>query len=793
MAVLKDREKIEALAKKLYKKGKIPEAISEYRKLLTGDEQDIQVRTILGDLYLESQQENKAAEEFRNIAELYEDKGLYSKATAIYKRIIKLKPDDIESVRKLAIHLRNQGFTSEAKKEFLSVISILQKKNRSREAVNIYEELLKLDPDDYEARLTLAELYRKDGKTNSAIEALNDAAERLISKNKIKEAGTILNQANSLEEDNPRTLTNLIEIYKKTDKKKEALSLVDKILKRDKDNIKALYLQGNLYFEEKNYKDAENIFSKILKIRHNEIDAKIKLAQIHLRNEDYDKAYNSLDPIVEALIKKNKVEKAIGVLGLILATKKAHVPTLERLAGIYDEENQIKNEELVYNAILNEYRRNSAKGKMLPVLQRLTELAPDNKSYVTHLLTLKKEVGTGDVLITKTKFEEAPEEIKEEKTETKIDLIPEEEPVEEKIEEEKDEEVEIKEESPPPPEPAQEEMVPPEEIKIPKEPPPPPPAVEETEEIKTEKEPPKAVEFDEDDESVDALLAKADVYIEQGLIRVARRILENLRMNYPDDEKIQEKIEALSEQFAKKVNIDEIQGRVVKISEKEARLVDQVLSPEIKPAPSRSIEGIDDDKLTAADIFAETDIIPVVSQDDKQKEYYDLAERVEDELDAIKSIINYQIRGDTTIVEKALSDIVSEFRKALEEKVEKEDYESHYNLGIAFLEQGLFDEAIEECRLAARDAQFEVESYSVISYCYRQKKEYKEALKWLEMAVNALEPGSIQSFALKYEKASLLEDMEEKKKALQEYQEVMSWNADYRNVTDKVDSLQGKI
>jgi tetratricopeptide (TPR) repeat protein len=222
-------------------------------------------------------------------------------------------------------------------------------------------------------------------------------------------------------------------------------------------------------------------------------------------------------------------------------------------------------------------------------------------------------------------------------------------------------------------------------------------------------------------------------------------------------------------------------------------LVEQVLSPEKKPAPSKSVEGIDDDKLTAADIFAETDIIPVVSQDDKQKEYYDLTERVEDELDAIKSIINYQIRGDTTIVEKALSDIVAEFRKALEEKVEKEDYESHYNLGIAFLEQGLYDEAIEECRLAARDAQFEVESYSVISYCYRQKKEYKEALKWLEMAVNALEPGSIQSFALKYEKASLLEEMEEKKKALQEYQEVMSWNADYRNVTDKVDSLQSEV
>jgi len=457
---------------------------------------------------------------------------------------------------------------------------------------------------------------------------------------------------------------------------------------------------------------------------------------------------------------------------------------LERLAAIYDEENQIKNEELTYKAILNEHKRNNSIGKMISILQRLTELAPDNKSYVTQLLTVKRDAGSADSKITKTKIEEPPEEIKEEKPKKEVEEVQEEEPVEKEVQEEKAEEVEEEKE------PVQAEITPPKEEEVSKEP---PPTLKKPEEEEVKEESPKAAEFDEDDESVEALLAKADVYIEQGLIRVARRILENLRMNYPEDEKIQEKIEALSEQFARKVNIDEIQGRVVKISEKEARLVEQVLSPEEKSAISESIKEIDEDKLTAADIFAETDIIPVVSQDDKQKEYFDLTNRIEDELDAIKSIINYQIRGDTTIVEKALSDIVDEFRKALDEKVEKEDYESHYNLGIAFLEQGLHDEAIEECKLAARDAQFEVEAYSVISYCYRQKKEYKEALKWLEMAVNALEPGSIQSFALKYEKASLLEEMEEKKKALQEYQEVMSWNADYRNVTDKVDSLRGEV
>ena len=135
---------------------------------------------------------------------------------------------------------------------------------------------------------------------------------------------------------------------------------------------------------------------------------------------------------------------------------------------------------------------------------------------------------------------------------------------------------------------------------------------------------------------------------------------------------------------------------------------------------------------------------------------------IENELEAIKTTYSFQIRGDTTVVEKALSDIVSEFRKALEDKVEKEDYESHYNLGIAFLEQGLFDEAIDECKLAANDKALEAECYSVISFCHRQKKEYREALKWLDKAQGLSEKNPDQSFALKYELATLYEEMNDK-------------------------------
>jgi len=141
-------------------------------------------------------------------------------------------------------------------------------------------------------------------------------------------------------------------------------------------------------------------------------------------------------------------------------------------------------------------------------------------------------------------------------------------------------------------------------------------------------------------------------------------------------------------------------------------------------------------------------------------------------------------------VEKALSDIVSDFRNALEEKVDKDNYESHYNLGIAFLEQELFDEAIEECKLSARSKELEVDSFSIISFCYRKKQNFKEALDWIEKAMKLAEHDSSQSLALKYEQGSLYEAMNKGQKALKAFQEVKKLNAEYRDVKIKIKDLE---
>ena len=59
--------------------------------------------------------------------------------------------------------------------------------------------------------------------------------------------------------------------------------------------------------------------------------------------------------------------------------------------------------------------------------------------------------------------------------------------------------------------------------------------------------------------------------------------------------------------------------------------------------------------------------------------------------------------GGTDLGDQALSDIFREFQKGVDKQLGKEDYETRYNLGIAYKEMGLVDEAIAEFQVAAKD------------------------------------------------------------------------------------------
>jgi len=679
----KDRAKIEALAEKYIKKEKYEEAIVEYQKLLSGEEQDVQVWNIVGDLFIKANKKGKAVAEFKKIAAHFEEKGIFTKSIAIYKRISRLAPDDLKTLKKLADLYCDRGFVSEAKAMYSNLAEKLTKKNEPKDAVEIYKILLKLDSDDVESRLNLAELFIEANQVDQAVEELNEAAEFKMRMNILKEAGEILKKARSLKKDHPRTLENMIDLFKQEKKKKEALKLVNEILKKDRENLKALYLLGSLCFEDKELKKAEEIFKKILSIQPKEVEARVRLGRIHIQNNKHDKALELYLPLVDTLIKKHKEDKAVGLLGLILTAKKDHIPALEKLASIYREKNQKKSYEIVARRLMKEYQKKKMKDKIAALEKELADFQPEEKKAEPIPMKASSEIVEPEPAIPEA-AEEAPSDF------------------------------------------------------------------------------------------VAKNLEKADRLIHQGLISNAKRILEDLKMKFPDDMQISEKIKELGA-ISSQVTEEEIIEQVEKGAEKNTKLFE---------------EG---EKLTSAEIFADTDIVPLVSQETGEKRYFDLSRQLEEELEAIKHIFYQQTKGDTTVVEKELSSIVSDFKTKVDEKIGTADLEARYNLGIAYLEQDLIDDAVKEFMLASQEKKWEIESFTNLGECHKRKNEFNEAIKWYEKALKLVGMESIQAYALKYELASLYEAKKESDKALLLFGEVLEWNPEYGDVMARIRSIEKQV
>jgi tetratricopeptide (TPR) repeat protein len=144
-----------------------------------------------------------------------------------------------------------------------------------------------------------------------------------------------------------------------------------------------------------------------------------------------------------------------------------------------------------------------------------------------------------------------------------------------------------------------------------------------------------------------------------------------------------------------------------------------------------------------------------------------------------------------------LADVFQEFRDGLgEAEAEEEDLETHYNLGIAYREMGLLDEAIGEFQRVAKAIQkgkpfaYAMNCATLMAVSFLDKGEPKIAAFWYQRALET--PGVDQEteLALRYDLGVALETAGESKSALDSFQQVYARNIDYRDVADRIAALQ---
>jgi tetratricopeptide (TPR) repeat protein len=297
-------------------------------------------------------------------------------------------------------------------------------------------------------------------------------------------------------------------------------------------------------------------------------------------------------------------------------------------------------------------------------------------------------------------------------------------------------------------------------------------------------------------DTVSTELQEVDEYIALGLYEDARDTLRELLKRSPGNPSVRGKIEELGfsvSQLQKEATAPPAEAEVAEVSlPSEAPL--EIPPPGESPGefdalvqeePLASIEGFGEPEAVEPDVHA--------GADSASASFVDLASELSQEMFGTQSAVGDERAAEGSV--EALSDpgldeIFREFKKGVEKQLGTEDYDTRYNLGIAYKEMGLLDEAIAEFQLAAKDDARLLECCSMLGLCFMEKGMPEIAVKWFEKGLDAPDRSEEEYHGLRYDLAQAHETVGNTGRALELYMDIYRVNARFRDVRDRVRELQ---
>lgn len=134
-------------------------------------------------------------------------------------------------------------------------------------------------------------------------------------------------------------------------------------------------------------------------------------------------------------------------------------------------------------------------------------------------------------------------------------------------------------------------------------------------------------------------------------------------------------------------------------------------------------------------------------------------------------------------------ELLRRFKRGVAENVEAEDYEAHYDLGVAYKEMGLTDEAIAQFQKALRGPANRVRTYEALGQCFVEKEQHPIAAALLQRATEVPGADDQQLVGVLYLLGYAMEQMGRPADALPYYLRVFAVDIEFRDIAERVAAM----
>ncbi len=735
---MSDKSAIIKEAQKYLARGQLDKAIAEWEKLVKEYPDGTTYNTI-GDMYLKKGDKTNAIDSFHKAANFFRHEGFSLKALALYKKILNINPTEFEALFSLGELNEEKGLITDAIKYYLTTADTLSKEGKKEKLLEIYDKILTLSPANIPLRNKVAEIYSKEGLMSEAAKQYFQVAMLYFDKGDLENSMGYYQKVLDVQPLNKEAILGISYLYERSGNLERALEQVKEAANLFPEDTDIHLKSAEIYIRARRFDEAGASLRKVLEVEPANIKARRLLGDMYLKEGDREKAWTEYLPVLDEMILDEKYDDALKLLESFkdmdpLETGKRLV-SLHRQLG---ERVQVANELVSLGDVF------IAKGMQKEALNCYREtlgITPDDASLKAKVVELEKEVSAEYIS------------------------------------------------------------------------------------LKGEK-------------AVDEAIVEADIYLRYGLYGNVRNLLEPFKQSEPENLDLHLRLKSLyvntgdkeqaiteclilndlyekagdiakSEQIIKEVHeIYPEDPRLVSLLKEEEFAVAPPEGPatedygeEIAEADFYSGQGLIDEAREILErlhnLFPENEEISVkLSSLGQIKESEEKIEHVE-EKQKESVVTEGEILEAEEITEPALEsdvmDIFNEFKKGLEEKLGKEDYETHYNLGRAYKEMGLTDDAIREFQISRDNPKRFIPSSNMLGICYMEKGLYPLAIDVLKNAIDKMEDTGESYWAMKYDLAEAYEKNGNSKKALALYTEVYGWNSKFRSVSDKKNFLRAMV
>jgi tetratricopeptide (TPR) repeat protein len=385
-----NKVKVLAQAEKFVQQGKLPNAISEYEKVIKEDPKDLTVLNTIGDLYARVGNNDQATYYFKRVGDQYAQNGFAVKAIAIYKKLTKIGPYNSENTTKLAELYGQQGLYNDARVHYMQVADHLLKSGDNAQAARVFQKILELDPENAHTQAKLADLYTKLGKKDEARNIYYSAAESLYARGSYTAAEEALGKVLALDPANTGALMLRGLISVEAGDSQAAVGYLEQVTDIDSrpDGLRAL-LRAKLHTS--NADGVEEVAEKLL-TKHNDTTGVSTVAQWYVTNNREESALRLYERHAERLFGGNPValQETLGPLTNRVKDNPAALAILKRLTN--ESGDHAQNAEVIeIQAHAAAQKGNFTEARDLYL--KLTEMEPENAIHAQNHKQMLAKLG----------------------------------------------------------------------------------------------------------------------------------------------------------------------------------------------------------------------------------------------------------------------------------------------------------------------------------------------------------------------------------------------------------------